>query len=65
MWPDARTRRRWALLPLLALWGLLHGSAATALSPAMVLFLPADRVLRLIEAVPELAQAIKESAPPL
>ena len=34
MWPDARTRRRWALLPLLALWGLLHGGAATALSPA-------------------------------
>jgi hypothetical protein len=31
----------------------------------MVLFLSADRVRRLVKAVPEFARAIKESAPPL
>jgi len=40
-------------------------AAATTLTPATVLFLGADGVRRLVAAVPELAQAIRESAPPL
>jgi CRP-like cAMP-binding protein len=38
---------------------------ATALTPATVLYMPAESVFRLIEAVPEFARAIRDSAPPL
>ena len=38
-------------------------ASATAMTPATVLFLSEDRVRRLIEAVPELATAIRNSAP--
>ncbi len=38
---------------------------ATALTPATVLYLPADKVRRLVQAVPEIATAILFSAPPL
>jgi CRP-like cAMP-binding protein len=40
-------------------------ASATTMTPAMVLFLSASRVLRLVEAVPEFAEAIRTSAPPL
>lgn len=40
-------------------------ASATTMTPAMVLFLSASRVLRLVEAVPQLAEAIRTSAPPL
>jgi len=40
-------------------------SSATTLTPATVLFLPAESVRRLVRAVPELARAIRASAPPL
>jgi cAMP-dependent protein kinase regulator len=40
-------------------------TSATTMSPAVVLFLPEESVRRLLEAVPELAAAIRESAPPL
>lgn len=38
---------------------------ATTITPSTVLYMPAESVHRLIEAVPEFARAIRDSAPPL